>query len=53
MKDIRVSIRLTKEEHIKFKTIAIKKQVSMQDLLKEYILQEIKKEEAKKNDQAN
>lgn len=53
MKDIRISIRLTKEEHIKFKTIATKKQVSMQDMLKEYVLQEIKKEEAKKNEQTN
>jgi len=53
MKDIRISIRLTKDEHIKFKTIAIKKQVSMQDLLKKYVLQEIKKEEAKRNEQTN
>lgn len=49
MRDIRISIRLTKEEHIKFKMIAIKRQMPMQDLLKEYVLQEIKKEEVKKN----
>ncbi len=48
MKDIRVSIRLTKEEHIKFKTIATKRQISMQDLLRGYVLKEIKKEGAKK-----
>ncbi len=53
MKDIRISIRLTKEEHIKFKTIAIRKQLSMQDLLKEYVLKEIKKEEVVANEQKN
>lgn len=53
MKDIRISIRLTKEEHIKFKTIAIKKQLSMQDLLKKYVLKEIKKEEVEENEQKN
>jgi len=53
MKDIRVSIRLTKEEHTKFKTIAIKKQLSMQDLLKKYVLREIKKEEMEENVQKN
>lgn len=53
MKDIRISIRLSKEEHIKFKTIAIKKQMSMQDLLKEYVLKEIKKEEVKSNEKTN
>lgn len=53
VKDIRISIRLTKEEHIKFKTIAIKKQLSMQDLLKKYVLMEIQKEEVEENEQKN
>lgn len=41
MKDIRISVRLTKEEHIKFKTIAIKVGKSMQELLKDYVRNEI------------
>lgn len=45
MKDIRISIRLNNEEHIKFKMLSIKKQKSMQELLKEYVLKEISKSE--------
>jgi hypothetical protein len=45
MEDVRISIRLSLEEHIKFKTIAIKKRKSMQDLLIDYVRIEIKKEE--------
>lgn len=44
MEDIRISIRLTKEEHKKFKIIAIKKGITMQELLKDYVKKEIKKE---------
>lgn len=53
MKDPRISIRLTEDEHIKFKTIAIKKKKSMQDLLIEYVKKEIKKEEGKVNEKSN
>lgn len=45
MKDIRVSIRLTEDEHKKFKIIAMKKNKKMQDLLSAYVREEIKKEE--------
>ena len=48
MKDIRISIRLTEEEHYLFKILAIKKKKSMQELLKEYVKKEI--EEEKKNE---
>lgn len=53
MVDPRVSIRLSNEEHTKFKMIAIKKKKSMQDLLLEYVRKEIKKEEAKTNEKKN
>lgn len=53
MMDPRVSIRLSSEEHTKFKMIAIKKKKSMQDLLLEYVRKEIKKEEAKTNEKKN
>ena len=43
MEDIRISIRLTKEEHKMFKLISVKKGVSMQDMLKDYVKKEIKK----------
>lgn len=45
MKDIRISIRLTKEEHKKFKMIAIKQNKKMQDLLSAYVRKEIFKNE--------
>ena len=47
MKDIRVSIRLTEEEHKKFKLIALSKNKNMQDLLSSYVKKEILKHEAK------
>lgn len=53
MKDPRISIRLSEEEHTKFKTLAIKKKKSMQDLLVGYVRREIKKEEVKSNEKAN
>ncbi len=53
MKDPRISIRLSEEEHIKFKMLAIKKKKSMQDLLVGYVRREIKKEEVKSNGKAN
>lgn len=45
MKDIRVSIRLSEEEHTKLKIIAIKKRKSMQNIILEYIREEIKRED--------
>ena len=45
MKDIRISIRLTEEEHMKLKIIAAKKKQSMQNIILDYIRKEIKKED--------
>ena len=53
MIDPRICVRLSNEEHIKFKMLAIKKKKSMQELLIEYVRKEIKKEEAKSNEKKN
>ena len=53
MIDPRISIRLSNEEHIKFKMLAIRKKKSMQELLIEFVRKEIKKEEAKSNEKKN
>ncbi len=53
MKDLRISIRLTEEEHYLFKLISLKKKKSMQKLLKEYILKEIKEDEKYENKKKN
>lgn len=45
MKDIRISIRLSDEEHKALKIIAIKKNTSMQELLIGYIKSKIKREQ--------
>ena len=45
MKDIRISIRLSEEEHTKMKIIAAKRKQSMQDIILGYIRKEIKKED--------
>ena len=47
MKDVRISIRLTEEEHRKFKMIAFKKNKKMQDILSGYIKHMIKSNENK------
>ncbi len=47
MKDIRISIRLTEEEHTKLKIIAVKKKQSMQNIILEYIRKEIEEEDNK------
>lgn len=47
MKDIRISIRLSEEEHEKFKIIAIKNKTKMQKLLLDYVRTEVKKEDEK------
>ncbi len=41
MEDVRISIRLSKEEHRKFKLIAVKKNKKMQDILSAYVKKEI------------
>ena len=46
MKDIRISIRLSSEEHKAFKIAAIKKGISMQELLLIYVRKEIEKEKS-------
>ena len=45
MKDPRISIRLTAEEHKKFKMIAVKKNTNMQKLLIDFVKKQIAKEE--------
>ncbi len=52
MKDVRISIRLTEEEHSKLKVLSIKRKKSIQSLMYDYIKREIKKED-KKNDEKN
>lgn len=44
MKEPRVSIRLSEEDHIKFKIIATKKKKTMQGLLFEYVKKLIKED---------
>lgn len=43
MKDIRVSIRLTEDEHMQLKMIAIKKKTTIQSILHNFIEKELKK----------
>lgn len=43
MKDLRISIRLSEEEHCKFKILAAKRKKSMQELLISYVKKELKK----------
>ena len=47
MKDIRISIRLSEEEHTRLKIISAKKKQSMQNIILDYIRKEIKKEDKK------
>ncbi len=47
MRDTRISIRLSEEEHTKLKIIAAMKKQSMQNIILEYIRKEIKKEDKK------
>ncbi|MFI3250998.1 MAG: hypothetical protein R3Y07_08555 [Eubacteriales bacterium] len=44
MKDLRVSIRLTPEEHEEFKIFSLKQKKSMNQILLDYIRELIKKE---------
>lgn len=45
MKDVRISIRLSEDEHKKFKIIALQQNKKMQDLLSAYVRSEILKNE--------
>lgn len=45
MKDIRISVRLSEEEHTKLKIISAKKKQSMQNIILDYIRKEIDKED--------
>ena len=42
MKDIRISIRLSENEHTKLKLLAVKQKKSIQDIMLEYIKNLIK-----------
>lgn len=51
MKDIRISVRLTPEEHEQLKILVIKKKMSINDFLLQYIREEVAKNaEEKKQD---
>ncbi|MBD5087040.1 MAG: hypothetical protein HDT32_06785 [Clostridiales bacterium] len=50
MKDIRISVRLTQEEHEKLKILVIKKKTTINDFLLNYIREEVSKN-AKDNKQ--
>lgn len=43
MKDIRISVRLTPEEHEQLKILVIKKKMSINDFLLQYIREEVAK----------
>ena len=45
MKDIRISIRLSEDEHYKLKLLSIKKKKSIQSIMYEYITKELAKED--------
>lgn len=47
MKDVRISIRLSEEDHKKFKIYSVNCGKSMQDIMIELIKKEIKKHEKK------
>lgn len=44
MKDIRVSIRLTEDEHLKLKILAIKNKTSIQNILHNFVKNELQKD---------
>ncbi len=43
MKDVRISVRLSTEEHEKLKILVIKKKTSINDFLLNYIREEVEK----------
>ena len=45
MKDIRISVRLTPEEHEKLKILVIKKKTTINDFLLQYIRNEVRQDE--------
>ena len=44
MKDTRISVRLTKEQHEQLKILVIKKNTNINSFLLEYIIKELEKE---------
>lgn len=50
MKDIRISIRISEEEHYRLKLLAIKKKKSIQSIMYDCICKEIAKEEKDTNE---
>ena len=50
MEDIRISIRLTKEEHIALKIISAKSGISIQDMMSDFIKKIIKEGKYEKED---
>lgn len=47
MQDIRISVRLTKEQHEQLKILVIKKNTSINQFLLDYIKEELKNEQKK------
>jgi len=45
MKDVRISVRLTPEQHEKLKILVIKKKTTINDFLLQYIIEEVAKDE--------
>ena len=50
MKDPRISVRLTKEQHEQLKILVIKKNTNINNFLLEYIIKEIEKENGKETE---
>lgn len=50
MKDVRISIRLTEDEHFNLKLLAMKRKKSIQSLMYDYIKKELKKEDLQTNE---
>lgn len=44
MKDVRISVRLTPEEHEKLKILVIKKKTTINDFLLKFIKEEVEKD---------
>jgi hypothetical protein len=47
MQDVRVSVRMTKEEHEQLKILVIKKNTTINQFLLDYIKEELKNEQQK------
>ncbi|MCF0117827.1 MAG: hypothetical protein HUJ61_07270 [Bacilli bacterium] len=49
MEDIRISIRLTEDEHKKLKILAIRKNTNIQEIIHKYILKLLEEDQNEKN----